>query len=69
MLTLASYLDECLAKLKREALGHVQVGVAGAPPNHFHPFLVQNFGYSSTDDAALKPSKQWLKWSRPQLPT
>ena len=28
------------------------MGVVGAPPNHFHPFLVQNFGYSSSDDVA-----------------
>ena len=56
MLSLASYLDECSAKLKREALGHIQVGVAGAPPNHFHPFLVQNFGYSPSDDAASEVS-------------
>ena len=32
------------------------MGVAGAPPNHFHPFLVQNFGYSSNDDAASEVS-------------
>ena len=52
MLSLASYLDEHSAKLKQEALGHIQVGVAGAPLSHFHPFLVQNFGYSSSDDVA-----------------
>ena len=56
MLSLASYLDEHSAKLKREALGHIQVGVVGAAPNHFHPFLVQNFGYSSSDDVASEIS-------------
>ena len=56
MLSLVSYLDKCSAKLKREALGHVQVGVAGAPRNHFHPFLVQNFSYSPSDDAASEVS-------------
>ena len=56
MLSLASYLDKHSAKLKREALGCIQVGVAGAPPNHFHPFLVQNFGYSPSDDAASEVS-------------
>ena len=24
----------------------------GAPPNHFHPFLVQNFGYSFSNVAS-----------------
>ena len=52
MLSLASYLDEHSAKLKHKALGRVQVGVARAPPNHFHPFLVQNFGYSFSDVAS-----------------
>ena len=28
----------------------------GTPPNHFHPFLVQNFGYSPSDDAASEVS-------------
>ena len=56
MLSLASYLDEHFAKLKQEALGCVQLGVVGAPPNHFHPFLVQNFGYSPSDDAASEVS-------------
>ena len=56
MLSLASYLDEHSAKLKQEALGRVQVGVVGAPPNHFHPFLVQNFSYSSTDEVVSETS-------------
>ena len=52
MLSLASYLDEHSAKLGREALGWVQVGVAGVSQNHFHSFLVQNFDYSFSDVAS-----------------
>ena len=56
MLSLASYLDKRSAKLKQEALGHIQLGVVGAPPNHFHPFLVQNFSYSSSHDVTSEVS-------------
>ena len=45
MLTLASYLEERAAKLKREALGRCQVAFAGSPPNCFSQLLVTFFGY------------------------
>ena len=45
MLTLASYLEERAAKLKREALGRCQVAFAGSPPNCFNHLLVTFFGY------------------------
>ena len=45
MLTLASYLEERAAKLKREALGRCQVAFAGSPPNCFNQLLVTFFGY------------------------
>ena len=45
MLTLVSYLEERVAKLKREPLGRAQVAFAGSPPNCFHHLLVTFFGY------------------------
>ena len=54
MLTLASYLEERAAKLKREALGRCQVAFAGSPPNSLHFILDQFFGFK--DDAASEAS-------------
>ena len=54
MLTLASYLDERAAKLKREALGRCQVAFAGSPPNSLHYILDQFFGFK--EDTASEAS-------------
>ena len=45
LLTLASYLEERAAKLKREALGRVMVALAGSPPNCLFQLLESFFGY------------------------
>ena len=45
LLTLASYLEERAAKLKREALGRAMVAFAGSPPNCFYQLLEAFFGY------------------------
>ena len=57
MLTLASYLEERAAKLKREALGRCQVAFAGSPPNCFNQLLVTFFGYKSPV-AAIVPEQK-----------
>ena len=42
MLTLSSYLEERAAKVRREALGRIQVALAGAPPNSFYTTVVSS---------------------------
>ena len=45
LLTLASYLEERAARIRREALGRAQVALAGSKPNCFHYILDSFFGY------------------------
>ena len=47
MKILACHLDERSAQLKREALGRIQVALAGAPPNCFYRLLQTTFGYKT----------------------
>ena len=56
MLTLASYLEERAAKLKREALGCCQVAFAGSPPNSLHYIIDQFFRFK--DDTGREASEQ-----------
>ena len=55
MKTLACHLDERSAQLKREALGRIQVALAGAPPNSFYRLLQTTFGYKM--GSALPPAE------------
>ena len=50
MLTLSSYLEERAAKLQREALGRIQVSMAGAPPGLFYSIMDLFFGYTDNED-------------------
>ena len=57
LMTLVSYLDSRSAQLKREALGSIQMVLAGSPPNCLYDLLKANFGYapsstSPTEDTA-----------------
>ena len=45
LLTLAAYLEERAARIRREALGRAQVALAGSAPNCFHYILDSFFGY------------------------
>ena len=45
MLTLSSYLEERAAKVCHDALGCIQVALAGAPPNSFYTTVDKFFGY------------------------
>ena len=45
--TLACKLDQRSAQLKQEALGRIQVALAGAPPNCFYRLMQTTFGYRS----------------------
>ena len=50
MLTLSSYLEEHAAKVRRQALGHIQVALAGAPPNSFYTTVDKFFGYAEEEE-------------------
>ena len=51
MLTLSLYLEEQAAKLQREALGRIQVSMAGAPPpGSFYSIMDLFFGYMDDED-------------------
>ena len=50
MLTLGSYLEERAAKLCREALGCIQVALAGSSPNAMYSTIDSFFGYQSADE-------------------
>ena len=50
MLTLGSYLEECAAKLRREALGRIQVALAGSAPNSMYTTIDSFFGYQPEDE-------------------
>ena len=50
MLTLSSYLEERAAKLRREALGRIQVSMAGAPPGSFYGIMDRFFGYADDEE-------------------
>ena len=50
MLTLSSYLEERAAKVRREALGCIQVALAGAPPNSFYTTVDKFFGYGEEEE-------------------
>ena len=50
MLTLSSYLEERAAKVRREALGRIQVALAGAPPNSFYTTVDKFFGYGEEEE-------------------
>ena len=45
MLMLCSYLEERAAKLHREALGRIEVSMAGAPPTSFYGIMDHFFRY------------------------
>ena len=45
MLTVSSYMDERLARLKLEALGRIRVALVGSPPNCFYSLMEDIFGY------------------------
>ena len=42
MLTLSSYLEERAAKLRRKALGRIQVSMAGVPPGSFYSIMEED---------------------------
>ena len=82
MLTLASYLEEWAARIKREALRRAQVALAGTAPNCFHYILDSFFGFrgdvtsetgSVADDVTVpipKDGHNWLpKDMLPEMPT
>ena len=50
MLTLSSYLEERAAKVRREALGCIQVALAGAPPSSFYTTVDKFFGYREEEE-------------------
>ena len=50
MLTLSLYLEERAAKLRREALGRIQVSMAGAPPGSFYSIMDRFFGYADDEE-------------------
>ena len=50
MLTLSSYLEEWAAKVCCEALGCIQVALAGAPPNSFYTTVDKFFGYGEEEE-------------------
>ena len=54
MLTLGSYLEERAAKLRREALGHIQVALAGSAPNSMYTTIDSFFGYQPEDESEDK---------------
>ena len=53
LLTLASYLEERAAKLKREALGRAMVAFAGSPPNCFYQLLEAFFSYKEAPASGM----------------
>ena len=50
MLTLSSYLEECAAKVHCEALGRIQVALAGAPPSSFYMTVDKFFSYGKEEE-------------------
>ena len=50
LLTLASYLEERAAKLRREALGRMQVALAGSGSNSMYSTIDSFFGYQTEAD-------------------
>ena len=50
MLTLGSYLEERAAKLRREALGQIQVALAGSAPNAMYSTIDSFFGYQAEEE-------------------
>ena len=50
MLTVSSYLEEQAAKVCGEALGRIQVALAGAPPNSFYTTVDKFFGYGEEEE-------------------
>ena len=57
MLTLGSYLEEQAAKLRREALGRIQVALAGSAPNSMYTTIDSFFGYQADDEAEETPEE------------
>ena len=53
LLTLASYLEERAAKLRREALGRVQVALAGSGSNSMYRVIDSYFGYQTEGDSEV----------------
>ena len=49
LLTLASYLEERAAKLRREALGRIQVALAGSGSNSMYSTIDSFFGYQTEE--------------------
>ena len=74
LMTLASYLDSRSAQLKREALGGIQMALAGSPPNCLYNLLKANFGYapsstSSTNDTEPSPGSKRPAPTDYEIPT
>ena len=57
MLTLGSYLEERAAKLCREALGRIQVALAGSAPNSMYTTIDSFFGYQADDETEETPEE------------
>ena len=57
MLTLGAYLEERAAKLRREALGRVQVALAGSAPNCMYSTIDSFFGYKDDDSERGTPEE------------
>ena len=73
LMTLASYLDSRSAQLKCEALGGIQMALAGSPPNCLYHLLKTNFGYapsstSSTSDSEPSPGSKRPASSEHEVP-
>ena len=58
MLTVSSYMDERSAKLKLEALGRIQVALAGSPPNCFYSLMEDIFSYKDVQQGTPSSSTQ-----------
>ena len=51
LLTLAAYLEERAAKLRREALGRMQVALAGSGSNSMYKTIDSFFGYQTEEES------------------
>ena len=75
LMTLASYLDSCSVQLKCEALGGIQMALAGSPPNCLYSLLKANFGYApsstspATEDSEPSLGSKRPAPSAPEIPT
>ena len=65
MLTLGSYLEEHAAKLRREALGRIQVALAGSAPNSMYTTIDSFFGYQADDESEDKEQEEIYSREQP----